>query len=151
MHHETTTNTSTSTPEMDVGIDVGKHALDVALRPSGVAWHSANDEAGIAEVVAQLQAARPRRIVVEATGGLERVLVAGLPVAGLPVAVVNPRQVRDFAKATGRLAKTDALDAAVLAHFAAALQPIPRSSPSRAPCPAPRPSRWRDWSSGGAN
>jgi transposase len=106
-----------------VGIDVSKATLDVALRPSGVAWQSTNDETGIAAVVHRLQAVAPHVIVLEATGGLERLVAAALALAGLQVAVVNPRQVRDFAKATGRLAKTDAVDAAVLAHFAQALQP----------------------------
>jgi transposase len=111
------------------GIDVSKTALDVALRPSGDAWRSANDAAGIAELVARLQPLAPQLIVLEATGGLERLAVTALALAGLPVAVVNPRQVRDFAKASGRLAKTDALDAAALAHFAEALRPEPRPLP----------------------
>lgn len=115
-----------------VGIDVSKTALDGAERPSGVAWREGNDEAGIAQVVARLHALGPglRRIVVEATGGLERGVVAALALAGLPVAVINPRQGRDFAKATGRLAKTDALDAALLAHFAEAIRPAVRPLPA---------------------
>jgi transposase len=112
-----------------VGIDVSKAMLDVALRPGDGAWRSANDEPGIAEVVKRLQPLGPDLIVLEATGGLERLVVAALALADLPVAVVNPRQVRDFAKATGRLAKTDALDAAALAHFAEALRPEPRPLP----------------------
>ena len=120
---------SAGRPDRFVGIDVSKTALDVALRPEGTHWRSANDEAGIREVVERLGAAGPRLIVLEATGGLERLLVAALAGAGLPVAVVNPRQVRDFAKATGRLAKTDALDAAALAHFAEAIRPEPRPLP----------------------
>jgi transposase len=111
------------------GIDVSKTALDVALRPEGSSWRCANDEAGIADLVGRLQPLGPQLIVLEATGGLERLVVAALALAGLPVAVVNPRHVRDFAKASGRLAKTDALDAAALAHFAAALQPEPRPLP----------------------
>jgi len=111
------------------GIDVSKAALDVALRPQGTTWRCANDEAGITDLVARLQELMPHLIVLEATGGLERLVVAALALAGLPVAVVNPRQVRDFAKATGRLAKTDALDAAVLAHFADAVRPQPRPLP----------------------
>jgi len=111
------------------GIDVSKTALDVALRPEGSSWRCANDEAGIADLVGRLQPLGPQLIVLEATGGLERLVVAALALAGLPVAVVNPRPVRDFAKASGRLAKTDALDAAALAHFAAALQPEPRPLP----------------------
>jgi transposase len=124
------------------GIDVSKAALDVALRPGDDAWRSTNDEAGIADLVGRLQPLRPQLIVLEATGGLERLVVAALALAGLPVAVVNPRQVRDFARATGRLAKTDALDAAALAHFAEAIHPAPR--------PMPRARRWPPWSSGAA-
>ena len=114
--------------EVVVGIDVAKASLDVAMRPSGEERHVANDAAGIAEVVAWLQTSGPRVIVVEATGGYEAPLVAELGVAALPVAVVNPRQVRDFARATGRLAKTDRLDAHVLAHFAPG--GAPHSSPA---------------------
>jgi transposase len=110
-----------------VGIDVSKAALDVALRPGRDAWRCANDEAGGAELVDRLRPLGPQLMVLEATGGLERLVVASLALAGLPIAVVNPRQVRDFAKATGRLAKTDPLDAAVLAHFAEAIRPKPRS------------------------
>jgi transposase len=112
-----------------VGIDVSKAALDVAQRPKGDPWRVANEEAGVAELVDRLRPLRPELIVLEATGGLERLVVAALALAGLPVAVVNPRQVRDFAKATGRLAKTDALDAAALAHFAEAIRPQPRPLP----------------------
>jgi transposase len=112
-----------------VGIDVSKAALDIAVRPQGATWRCGNDEAGISDLVARLQELVPHLIVLEATGGLERLVVAALAVAGLPVAVVNPRHVRDFAKATGRLAKTDALDAALLAHFADAIRPQPRPLP----------------------
>jgi transposase len=112
-----------------VGIDVSKAALDVAQRPNGEPWRVANEEAGITELVDRLRPLGPELIVLEATGGLERLVVAALALAGLPVAVVNPRQVRDFAKATGRLAKTDALDAAALAHFAEAIRPQPRPLP----------------------
>lgn len=119
----------TNTSAVFAGIDVSKRALDVALRPSGISWRSTNDETGIQDVVERLQGERPAVIVLESTGGLERRVVASLALAGLPVAVVNPRQVRDFAKATGRLAKTDALDAAVLAHFAQTIQPTPRPLP----------------------
>lgn len=120
---------STNMSAIFVGIDVSKMALDVALRPSGTSWRSANDEAGIQEVVERMQGEQPELIVLESTGGLERRLVAALALAGMSVAVINPRQVRDFAKATGRLAKTDALDAAVLAHFAQTIQPTPRPLP----------------------
>jgi transposase len=112
-----------------VGIDVSKAALDVAQRPNGELWRVANEEAGITELVDRLRPLGPELVVLEATGGLERLVVAALALAGLPVAVVNPRQVRDFAKATGRLAKTDALDAAALAHFAEAIRPQPRPLP----------------------
>lgn len=112
-----------------VGVDVSKAALDVYLSLPEQTLHFSNDAAGIQALVATLQAAQPARIVLEATGGLERALVAELMVAGLPVAVVNPRQVRRFAQALGYLAKTDRLDARVLAHFAAAIQPPVRALP----------------------
>jgi transposase len=106
-----------------------KATRDVALRPSGEHWCSTNDEAGIAELVGRLRPLAPELSVLEATGGLERLVVAALARAGLPVAGVTPRQVRDFATATGRLAKTDALDAAALAHCAEAIRPAPRPVP----------------------
>lgn len=124
---ETTDSTTGTT--IYVGIDVSKAALDVAQRPAQPPWRYANDAVGIAELVGRLRALRPQLIVLEATGGLERLVVAALALADLPVAVVNPRQVRDFARATGQLAKTDALDAAALAHFAEALHPTPRLLP----------------------
>jgi len=111
-----------------VGIDVSKAQLDVALRPED-RFAAPNDETGIARIVDRLRSAGPTLIVLEATGGLELPLAGALVAAGLPVVVVNPRQIRDFAKATGRLAKTDALDAAVLAHFAEAIRPTPRALP----------------------
>jgi len=98
-----------------VGIDVSKAQFDVAVRPTGEHWTSAHTEAGITLVVARLVSLRPTLVVLEATGGLEISLTGGGATAGLPVVVVNPRQVRDFAKATGHLAKTDTLDAQVLA------------------------------------
>ena len=106
-----------------VGIDVTKARVDVAVRPGGDRREVSNNQAGIAALVAQMQQLGPAALVLEATGGLELPLVAALAVASLPVVVVNPRQVRDFAKATGRLAKTDSLDAAVMAHFAEAVRP----------------------------
>jgi transposase len=112
------------------GIDVSQPALDVALRPEGSSWRCANDEAGIADLVGRLPPLGPQLSVLEATGGLERLVVAARALAGWPVAVVNPRHVRACAKASGRLAKTDALAAAALAHFAAALQPEPRPVPA---------------------
>lgn len=112
-----------------VGIDVSQAYVDIALRPSGEQWRAPHDEAGIASVVARLRALAPTLVLLEATGGLELPLTGALAAVGLPVVVVNPRQVRDFAKATGHLAKTDALDAHVLAHFADALRPMPRPLP----------------------
>src|SRR4029453_7021152 len=112
-----------------VGIDVAKAHLDIALRPTGERWALANDDFGIAALVERLQAVQPHLIVLEATGGYQRAVVAALAAAGLSVAVVNPRQARDFAKATGQLAKTDALDARALAHFAEAVRPTPRPLP----------------------
>ena len=106
-----------------VGIDVAKAQVDVAIRPGGDRREVSNDPAGIAALVAQMQQLNPAALVLEATGGLELPMVAALAAASRPVVVVNPRQVRDFAKATGRLAKTDSLDAAVLAHFAEAVRP----------------------------
>ena len=106
-----------------VGLDVANVQVDVAVRPGGDRCEVPNDEAGIAALVAQMQELNPAALVLEASGGLELPLVAALAAASLPVVVVNPRQVRDFAKATGRLAKTDTLDAAVLAHFAEAVPP----------------------------
>ena len=115
-------------PAVFVGIDVSKDRLDVAARP-GPSWSCRNDPDGIAALAARLAAAPPALIVLEATGGLEAPAAAALAAAGLPVAVVNPRQARDFAKAVGRLAKGDRLDAAVLAHFAEAVRPAPRPLP----------------------
>lgn len=115
-----------------VGIDVAKHRLDIALRPSGETWDVRNDDAGITALVARLQVLKPTLIVLEATGGLEIAAASALTAAGLPCAVLNPRQVRDFAKATGHLAKTDRLDAAVLAHFAETVRPTPRPMPDAA-------------------
>jgi transposase len=108
-----------------VGIDVAKTHLDVAIE-GGQYWRVATDEEGISGLVHELRGLHPTLVVLEATGGYERGVTAALADAGIPVAVVNPRQVRDFAKATGQLAKTDALDARVLAHFAATVQPEPR-------------------------
>ena len=109
-----------------VGIDVSKICVDVAVRPTGNVWTISNDEAGIRELVSRLKALNPAMVVLESTGGLELPSVAALAAAALPVAIVNPRQVRDFARATGTLAKTDALDAAALAHFADAVRPAVR-------------------------
>jgi transposase len=115
-----------------VGIEVAKRHLDLAVAPSGEPWRQEYTPAGLSALVERLRPLAPTRIVLEATGGLELLVVGTLAAAGLPVVVVNPRQVRDFAKATGRLAKTDALDAALLARFAAVLQPEPRPLPDAA-------------------
>jgi transposase len=112
-----------------VGIDVAKGQLDIALRPTGERWAVTNDDTGIAALVTRLQEIVPQLIVLEATGSYQRAVVTALAAAGLPVVVVNPRQARDFAKATGQLAKTDVLDARALAHFADAVRPAPRPLP----------------------
>jgi transposase len=109
-----------------VGIDVAKDRLDVHVRPSGEAFAVRRDGKGLDEMVGRLHAAAPALIVLEATGGYETVVASALAAARLPLVVVNPRQARDFARATGRLAKTDTLDAAALAHFAEAVRPEPR-------------------------
>jgi transposase len=106
-----------------VGVDVSKAKLDVAFRPEGETLQVGNDESGIAECVRRLRDLRPQLVVVEATGGFEVAFVAAAAVASLPVVVVNPKQVRHFAKAVGRLAKTDSIDAGVIAHFAEAVRP----------------------------
>ena len=108
------------------GIDVSKNHVDVAVRPTGQRWTISNDAPGIRELVSRLKALDPAIVVLESTGGLELPSVAALAAAALPVAIVNPRQVRDFARATGTLAKTDALDAVALAHFADAVRPVVR-------------------------
>ncbi len=113
-----------------VGIDVSKQQLDIAVRPSGETWTVAHDEAGLSALVARLCEFAPTLIVLEATGSLEVALAGALAAATLPVAVVNPRQVRDFARSTGTLAKTDRLDAQILAQFAAAVRPQPRPLPA---------------------
>jgi len=112
-----------------IGIDVAKTRLDVALCPTGQQWQVAYTEKGIQGLVDQFADLHPTLVLLEASGGLELSVVTALAVAGLPVVVVNPRQIRDFAKATGKLAKTDVLDAQVLAHFAEAVHPTPRSLP----------------------
>ena len=109
-----------------VGIDVSKDRLDVHLRPAGQAFTIARDSKALEQLVTDLRALAPALIVVEATGGFELTVAAALAGAGLPLAVVNPRQIRDFARATGRLAKTDALDAQIIALFAERIRPEPR-------------------------
>ena len=127
------------------GIDVAKDRLDVVLRPSGEYVEATNDERGIRSVVRRLRKEDVALAVLEATGGIEQPAGADLALAGVEVAIVNPRQLRDFAKATGKLAKTDRIDAAVLAHFAEAVRPEPRPLAL-----ASTPANSRRWCSGGA-
>lgn len=112
-----------------IGIDVSKDRLDVHVRPSDEAFAVARDGEGLAALVARLGALEPYLVVLEATGGFELTVAAALAAAGMPLAVVNPRQIRDFARATGQLAKTDALDAKVIACFAERVRPEPRPVP----------------------
>jgi transposase len=109
-----------------VGIDVAKDRLDVHLRPSGESFTVTRDGEGLAQLVDRLQTLAPRLVVMEATGGYETIVASAMAAARLPLAVVNPRQIRDFARATGKLAKTDAIDAAAIAHFAEAIRPPAR-------------------------
>jgi transposase len=113
--------------EKFVGVDVCKDTLDIHIEPAAEAMHVAYEDKGIALVVNRLLKLTPTLIVIEATGGLETRLASELAAKGLPVAVINPRQARDFAKATGQLAKTDSVDAAVLARFARAIRPAVRA------------------------
>lgn len=117
------------TPSLFVGVDVSKTKLDVAVRPTGQGWGVAYTEEGTSHLVTHLQDIAPALVVLEATGGLEVPVVAALAASGLPVAVVNPRQVRDFARAAGKLAKTDTIDAQILALFAERMRPTPRPLP----------------------
>jgi transposase len=109
-----------------VGIDVAKDRLDVHVRPTDEVFHVAHDEAGLGRLVARLRELAPRLIVLEATGGYEVTVAVALAEAGLPLVVANPRQIRDFARATGQLAKTDTLDARAIALFAEAVRPAVR-------------------------
>ena len=112
-----------------VGIDVAKDRLDVALLPAGESLAVGRDSAGLEALIERLGQLGPALVVLEATGGYEQVVSAGLAAAGLPVCVVNPRQIRDFARATGKLAKTDRLDALAIARFAQAVKPPARLLP----------------------
>src|SRR5437660_7160522 len=114
-----------------IGIDVAKATLEIGVRTTGETWSCPNQPAGFATLLPRLRALQPQLIVTEATGGYELPLVAALYDAGLPVVVVNPRQARDFAKSTGRLAKTDTIDALLLAHFAEAVKPALRELPDQ--------------------
>jgi len=109
-----------------VGIDVAKDRLDVHLRPSGESFAVARDGEGLVQLVERLRTPAPRLVVMEATGGYETIVASAVAAAHLPLAVVNPRQIHDFARATGKLAKTDAIDAAAIAHFAEAIRPPAR-------------------------
>jgi transposase len=113
-----------------VGIDVSKAWLDIAVHAQETCWRAGNNDQGIADLVVELKKLSPALVLLEATGGFEMLLVAELAHAGLPVVVSNPRRVRAFARSTGRLAKTDKLDAKLLAHFAAAVRPPVRTLPS---------------------
>jgi transposase len=115
-----------------VGIDVAKTELVTSLRPTGETWTVSNDETGIQELLQRLRPRDPVLVVIEATGGYERGVVAALAAAGIPLVVANPRQVRDFARSTGQLAKTDRIDAQVLALFAERVRPEPRPLPDDA-------------------
>ena len=108
--------------EVFVGIDVSKEWFDVAVRPGPECWRGTQDESGVATLTRRLQQLHPRLVVMEASGGYERLIAAALAAAVLPVAVVNPRQVRDFARSLGKLAKTDRIDAQVIAHFGEAAE-----------------------------
>lgn len=109
--------------ELFIGIDICKDRLDIADDSNSKIWSVANDDSGVSSLAARLKPLKPVLIVMEATGGLETLLYAALTAAGLPSVVINPRQTRDFAKAVGKLAKTDAIDARVLARFGAAVKP----------------------------
>ena len=113
------------------GLDVSKQKLDVAVRPQGRHFVTPNNDRGIKQLVKRLAALKPRLIVLEASGGYEFLVTAALAEAQLPVALINPQAVRKFAGATGKLAKTDKIDAQVLAHFAEALRPEPRPLPDQ--------------------
>jgi transposase len=115
-----------------VGADIAKDQVDVHIRPTDERLQVGRDEAGLATLVARLHPLGPRLVVLEATGGYEIPVAAALATAGIPVALVNPRQIRDFARATGQLAKTDALDARVLARFAEVVHPPARPLPTAA-------------------
>ena len=115
-----------------VGIDVSKNRLDIHVRPAGTAFSVARDPNGLADLVQRFLSLMPKLIVLEATGGFEVTVAAALAGVGLPLAVVNPRQMRDFARACGQLAKTDALDAKTIALFAERVQPEPRPVPDAA-------------------
>jgi transposase len=115
-----------------VGIDVSKTRLDIAVGKTGEPWNTTNDDAGIHKILDQMERLKPELVVFESTGGLERRLMEALALADIPFSHVNPRRVRDFAKAKGLLAKTDKIDAQLLAHFAQSIQPACTSLPTEA-------------------
>ena len=115
-----------------VGIDVSKDRLDVAVRPSGEAFTVERNAAGLERLIERLRMLSPYIVALEATGGFETVVVAAVAAAGVPVVVVNPAQIRAFARALGQRAKTDPIDAAVIARFAEATKPVPRPLPDEA-------------------
>jgi transposase len=115
-----------------VGIAVAQDPLDIAVRPTAETWQVANETASLNALVAQLETMAPALVMLEAPGGFEGPLLAALAVTRVPVGRANPRQVRAFAQASGLLAKTDRIDARVLAHFAAAVKPVPRPLPDAA-------------------
>jgi transposase len=117
---------SSPSPAINIGIDVSKKTLDIAVHETDTHWTTKHEFTDFPQLLKQLQALTPTRIILEASGGLENLVVSYLAAAGLPVIVINPRQVRDFARATGQLAKTDRIDAFVLARLGAALQPAVR-------------------------
>lgn len=112
-----------------VGLDIAKRHIEVAVHPTHERWRVANDESGMLVLAPRLQALQPTLVVLEATGGYETLAASALAIVGVPMAIVNPRQVRDFGKAIGQLAKTDTLDADRLALFGARVQPEPRGLP----------------------
>jgi transposase len=116
--------------ETFVGIDVSKAHLDIALRPTKKQWQVDNTIEGIEQLVEQIRVLKPTLIILEATGGYEMAVASALAAINLPVAVINPRQARDFAKSLGKLAKTDKIDAAMLAYFGNSIRPEPRPMPS---------------------
>lgn len=118
--------------EVFVGIDVSKAHLDIATHPTGESWRVANDPEGVAALVTRLQDLQPQGIVLEFSGSYERLAARSLSAAGLSVAVLNPRQIRYHARSLNQLAKTDHIDAALIAHFAATIRPQPRPLPDAA-------------------
>jgi transposase len=124
-------NLTMETDQTCIGIDISQQSLDMASYPKGQIWQYKNDKHGISKIIEKMQGLRPKLIVMEATGGLEGPLRQALEEAGIPVAVVNPRRIRDFGRAMGLLAKTDKLDAKVMAYFAAKIGPEARPAPDK--------------------